>query len=127
MTTLRDLDPTVLLRACHLFFEHKLPTQAISDDVAPDLRRLHPDFEMSREKVYEPYKAQRKSRPDLLKEQWPHLAPLGATALLRTLRWILLVCSSSRRRVVVSAAHPSKGPRKPLVWSSIDRHRTSRR
>src|SRR4029078_4280892 len=24
-----------------------------------------------REKVYEPYKAQRKSRPDLLKEQWP--------------------------------------------------------
>ncbi|MCB0875608.1 MAG: DNA polymerase I [Solirubrobacterales bacterium] len=30
-----------------------------------------------REKVYEPYKAQRKSRPDLLKEQWPHLAPLS--------------------------------------------------
>jgi DNA polymerase-1 len=30
-----------------------------------------------REKVYEPYKAQRKSRPDLLKEQWPHLAPMS--------------------------------------------------
>ena len=30
-----------------------------------------------REKVYEPYKAQRSSRPDLLKEQWPHLAPLS--------------------------------------------------
>ncbi len=30
-----------------------------------------------REKVYEPYKAQRTSRPDLLKEQWPHLAPLS--------------------------------------------------
>ena len=30
-----------------------------------------------REKVYEPYKAQRSSRPDLLKEQWPHLAPLA--------------------------------------------------
>ena len=29
-----------------------------------------------REKVYEPYKAQRSSRPDLLREQWPHLAPL---------------------------------------------------
>ncbi|HSI80088.1 MAG TPA: DNA polymerase I [Solirubrobacterales bacterium] len=30
-----------------------------------------------REKVYEPYKAQRPSRPDLLREQWPHLAPLA--------------------------------------------------
>ncbi len=29
-----------------------------------------------REQQYEPYKAERKSRPDLLKEQWPHLAPL---------------------------------------------------
>jgi DNA polymerase-1 len=30
-----------------------------------------------REKTYEPYKAQRSSRPDLLKEQWPHLMPLS--------------------------------------------------
>ncbi len=30
-----------------------------------------------REKVFAEYKAQRKSRPDLLKEQWPHLAPLA--------------------------------------------------
>jgi DNA polymerase I len=30
-----------------------------------------------REVEYEPYKAQRKPRPDLLKEQWPHLAPLA--------------------------------------------------
>ena len=30
-----------------------------------------------REKTYEPYKAQRKSRPDLLKEQWPHFIPLA--------------------------------------------------
>ncbi len=29
-----------------------------------------------RDKEYEPYKAQRPSRPDLLSEQWPHLAPL---------------------------------------------------
>src|ERR671916_2948904 len=29
-----------------------------------------------REQVYEPYKAQRVSRPDLLAEQFPHLAPL---------------------------------------------------
>jgi DNA polymerase I len=30
-----------------------------------------------RENVYAEYKSQRKSRPDLLKEQWPHLAPLA--------------------------------------------------
>src|SRR5215208_4867609 len=30
-----------------------------------------------REQVYAEYKSQRKSRPDLLKEQWPHLAPLA--------------------------------------------------
>ncbi|MEK6277870.1 MAG: DNA polymerase I [Actinomycetota bacterium] len=29
-----------------------------------------------REKEYEDYKAQRKPRPDLLREQWPHLMPL---------------------------------------------------
>jgi DNA polymerase-1 len=29
-----------------------------------------------REKTYEPYKAQRKPRPDLLKEQWPHFMPV---------------------------------------------------
>jgi DNA polymerase I len=31
----------------------------------------------NRDQVYEPYKAQRPSRPDLLREQWPHLAPLA--------------------------------------------------
>jgi DNA polymerase-1 len=30
-----------------------------------------------REKTYKDYKAQRSSRPDLLKEQWPHLQPLA--------------------------------------------------
>src|SRR6516165_8565915 len=29
-----------------------------------------------RKEIYEDYKAQRATRPDLLKEQWPHLAPL---------------------------------------------------
>ncbi len=29
-----------------------------------------------RKEVYDEYKAQRRSRPDLLKEQWPHLAPI---------------------------------------------------
>jgi DNA polymerase-1 len=31
-----------------------------------------------RELTYEPYKSERKPRPDLLKEQWPHLMPLAA-------------------------------------------------
>jgi DNA polymerase I len=31
----------------------------------------------NREQVYAPYKEGRPSRPDLLKEQWPHLAPLA--------------------------------------------------
>ncbi|HYU59334.1 MAG TPA: DNA polymerase I [Solirubrobacterales bacterium] len=30
-----------------------------------------------REVTYEPYKEQRKPRPDLLQEQWPHIAPLA--------------------------------------------------
>jgi DNA polymerase I len=30
-----------------------------------------------RELTYEPYKSERKPRPDLLKEQWPHLIPLA--------------------------------------------------
>jgi DNA polymerase-1 len=30
-----------------------------------------------RELTYEPYKSQRKPRPDLLKDQWPHLMPLA--------------------------------------------------
>ena len=52
MTSVRDLDPAILLRACELFFERKLTTQAISDDVALELQRIHSDFEMSREQVY---------------------------------------------------------------------------
>jgi DNA polymerase-1 len=31
----------------------------------------------NRDQVYEPYKAGRPSRPDLLKDQWPHLMPLA--------------------------------------------------
>ncbi len=30
-----------------------------------------------RELTYEPYKSERKSRPDLLRDQWPHLMPLA--------------------------------------------------
>ncbi len=39
-----------------------------------------------REAVYEPYKAQRTSRPDLLAEQWPHLAPLVEAFGYRNIR-----------------------------------------
>ena len=53
MTSVRDLDPAVLLHTCELFFRRKLATQAISNDVQAELRRRHSDFEMSREKVYE--------------------------------------------------------------------------
>src|SRR5262245_60322485 len=53
MTSVRDLDATILLRTCDLFFKRKLATQQISDDVQAELKRLHSDFEMSREKVYE--------------------------------------------------------------------------
>ena len=53
MTSVRDLDPAILLRTCELFFKRKLATQLISDEVEAELRRAHSDFEMSREKVYE--------------------------------------------------------------------------
>jgi DNA-binding transcriptional regulator LsrR (DeoR family) len=53
VTSVRDLDPSILLRTCELFFQRKVATQTISDDVEAELRRIHSDFEMSREKVYE--------------------------------------------------------------------------
>ncbi|MBA2521853.1 MAG: DNA polymerase I, partial [Solirubrobacterales bacterium] len=50
----------------------------ILTDFAPRAVAVAWDAGMSgREKTYAPYKAQRSSRPDLLKEQWPHLAPLA--------------------------------------------------
>jgi DNA polymerase-1 len=39
-----------------------------------------------RREIYPEYKAQRSSRPDLLKEQWPHLEPLVAAFGYRNLR-----------------------------------------
>lgn len=53
MTSVRDLDASILLHTCDLFFKRKLKTQEISDGVQAELERLHCDFEMSREKVYE--------------------------------------------------------------------------
>ena len=53
MTSVRDLDASILLRTCDLFFKRKLATQQISDEVEAELGRVHSDFEMSREKVYE--------------------------------------------------------------------------
>jgi len=37
-----------------------------------------------REAVYDEYKGQRQSRPDLLAEQWPHMQPLWAPSATRT-------------------------------------------
>jgi len=53
MTSVRDLDPAILLRTCDLFFQKKLTTAAISEDVKAELARTRSDFLMSREKVYE--------------------------------------------------------------------------
>jgi DNA-binding transcriptional regulator LsrR (DeoR family) len=53
VTSVRELDPAILLRACELFFHKKIATQAISDDLEVELRRIRSDFEISREKVYE--------------------------------------------------------------------------
>ena len=53
MTSVRDLDAAILLRTCDLFFKSKLATQQISDEVQAELKRVHCDFAMSREKVYE--------------------------------------------------------------------------
>jgi DNA-binding transcriptional regulator LsrR (DeoR family) len=53
VTSVRELDPAILLRACELFFQKKIATQAISDDIEAELLRIRSDFEMSREKVYE--------------------------------------------------------------------------
>src|SRR5579859_8248839 len=39
-----------------------------------------------RKELYSEYKAQRSSRPDLLKEQWPHLEPLVDAFGYRNLR-----------------------------------------
>jgi DNA polymerase-1 len=39
-----------------------------------------------RKEVYSEYKAQRSSRPDLLKEQWPHLMPLAEAFGFRNVR-----------------------------------------
>ena len=54
-------------------------------DAREDPHRLRPQADASwsgtrassgRKEVYADYKAQRAARPDLLREQWPHLEPL---------------------------------------------------
>ena len=53
MTSVRDLDASILLLTCEMFFRQKLATRTISEKVKAELRRVGSDFEMSREKVYE--------------------------------------------------------------------------
>ena len=53
MTSLRDLDASILLEACELFFRQKLSTTEISERIEAELRRTGSEFEMTREKVYD--------------------------------------------------------------------------
>ena len=50
-----------------ILIEHQPPAVIVAWDAGLSGREL----------TYEPYKAQRRPRPDLLSEQWPHLAPLA--------------------------------------------------
>ncbi|MEO7197640.1 MAG: 5'-3' exonuclease H3TH domain-containing protein, partial [Solirubrobacterales bacterium] len=65
-------------RPTHAIYGFAAMMVKILTDFAPRGVAVAWDAGMSgREKTYAPYKAQRSSRPDLLKEQWPHLAPLS--------------------------------------------------
>ena len=70
-----------------------------------------------REKTYAPYKAQRKSRPDLLKEQWPHLAPLADAfgfANVRVEGW-------EADDVIATMAHQARKQEIPVMIVTGDR------
>jgi DNA polymerase-1 len=58
-----------------------------------------------REETYEPYKAERRPRPDLLREQWPHLEPLVEAFGYRNVR----VDGYEADDVIASLAEQAKG------------------
>ncbi|MQA74721.1 MAG: DNA polymerase I [Solirubrobacterales bacterium] len=70
-----------------------------------------------REKVYEEYKSQRKSRPDLLKEQWPHLAPLAEAFGFRNVS----VEGYEADDVIATLARQASDARIPVMIVSGDR------
>jgi DNA polymerase I len=63
-----------------------------------------------RKEVYAEYKAQRSSRPDLLKEQWPHLEPLVAAFGYRN----LAVAGYEADDVIASIAERAKTSEPPV-------------
>ena len=63
-----------------------------------------------RKEVYSEYKAQRSSRPDLLKEQWPHLEPLVDAFGYRNLG----VDGYEADDVIASIAEQAKGAEPPI-------------
>ena len=70
-----------------------------------------------RENVYAEYKAQRKSRPDLLKEQWPHLAPLAEAFGFRNVS----VEGYEADDVIATLARQASGAGIPVMIVSGDR------
>src|SRR4051794_39302688 len=70
-----------------------------------------------RKEVYEDYKAQRASRPDLLREQWPHFEPLVEAFGYRNLR----VDSYEADDVIASVVADAKRRDVPVMVVTGDR------
>jgi len=70
-----------------------------------------------RKEVYAEYKAQRSSRPDLLREQWPHFEPLVEAFGYRNLR----VEGYEADDVIASLAEQAKGRGVPVMVVTGDR------
>jgi DNA polymerase-1 len=70
-----------------------------------------------RKEVYPEYKAQRSSRPDLLKEQWPHFEPLVDAFGYRNLS----VPSYEADDVIASLAEQAKAAKVPVMVVTGDR------
>jgi DNA polymerase-1 len=70
-----------------------------------------------RDETYTEYKAQRKSRPDLLREQWPHLAPLAEAFGFRN----IAVEGYEADDVIASLTRQAQGAGIPVMIVSGDR------
>jgi DNA polymerase I len=70
-----------------------------------------------REKEYEPYKAQRKPRPDLLSEQWPHLEPVAEAFGFANVR----VKGYEADDVIAALVREARGAGIPVMVVSGDR------
>ena len=87
-------------------------------DYAPGTVIVAWDKGMSgREKEYPEYKAGRKSRPDLLREQWPHLEPLAEAFGFENVH----VEGYEADDVIATIATRAKGQKRPVMIVSGDR------